>query len=71
MSQFIWHRRRHYFIHLAGQLGYFLLVNPSLDKLIWASGFTIVLSLLFYTLLKHLVRKQTQAQQTAETLQTL
>jgi uncharacterized membrane protein YfcA len=54
-----------------GQLGYFLLVNPSLTKLIWASGFTIVLSLLFYTLLKHLVRKQTQAQQTAETLQTL
>jgi hypothetical protein len=46
-------------------------VNPSLDKLIWASGFTIVLSLLFYTLLKHLVRKQTQALQKAETLQTL
>ena len=53
-----------------GQLGYFLLVNPSLEKLIWASGFTIVLSLLFYTLLKHLVRQRQHAEAAAGTLQT-
>lgn len=53
-----------------GQLSYFLLVNPSVDKLIWASGFTIVLSLLFYTLLRHLVRQQQQAEPSATTLQT-
>lgn len=44
-----------------GQLSYFLLVNPSWDKLIWASSFTIVLSLVFYTLLRHLVKQQQQA----------
>jgi uncharacterized membrane protein YfcA len=50
-----------------GQLLYFLLVKPSFDKLIWASGFTILLSLLFYILLQHLVRQQKQAESTTAT----
>ncbi|RVT46467.1 sulfite exporter TauE/SafE family protein [Rheinheimera sediminis] len=40
-----------------GQLLYFLCHNPSLDKLMWASAFTLVLSTGFYILIRSLSRK--------------
>lgn len=38
-----------------GQLLYFNLYNPSISKLLWSTFFTVLLSLIFYTVMKRLV----------------
>ena len=45
------------------QLLYFLCYNPSVDKLIWACVFTVVLSTGFYLLIRNLSRKTLYSEQ--------
>lgn len=41
-----------------GQMLYFNLYKPSLDKFIWSAIFTLVLSLIFYTVMRRLVNRR-------------
>ena len=41
-----------------GQMLYFNLYKPSLDKFIWSAIFTIVLSIIFYTVMRRLVNRR-------------
>jgi uncharacterized protein len=55
-----------------GQMLYFNLYKPSLDKFIWSAIFTVVLSIIFYTVMRRLVnrRKLEQSQPVENNIET-